>query len=444
MTKPVRFFAAREQAGLSIEAAAKLTGCTPRTVHRWDSGEIIPKPPVFDRIESYIRDRAAAEKQSRAFTFIDLFAGIGGIRRALEAAGGECKATCEWDKYARMTYAKNFSVDHPFIGDIREVTRVNRDLNADADDEKIDREIPDHDVLAAGFPCQPFSIAGVSKKNALGRPHGFADEAQGTLFYDVARIIKVKKPKAFLLENVKNLVRHDRGNTFRVIMDVLRNELKYSFVDHRVIDAKGFVPQHRERTIIVGFREDVGFDFGSVRIPSSKTGPKLSSILHNSNEMPEEPYTLGPKCRVNPKYTLTENLWVYLQNYAKKHRAAGNGFGCSVVDGDNVARTLSARYYKDGSEILIRQRGSKPPRRLTPRECARLMGFDRPGQPLFQIPVSDMQAYKQFGNSVAVPVIEAVARELAAALSNADLVRSEPLLPLFSSGRRQPADHAND
>jgi DNA (cytosine-5)-methyltransferase 1 len=327
-----------------------------------------------------------------SFTFIDLFAGIGGMRMGFEAAGGRCVFTSEWNPFARRTYAANFGDAGAIAGDIR---------------EQDEDEVPDHDVLVAGFPCQPFSIAGVSKKNALGRPHGFACETQGTLFFDVARIIAAKRPLAFLLENVKNLVNHDRGRTFRVIRQTLEEELGYS-ISWRVIDAAHFVPQHRERILILGFREDCKFDLADVKLPEA--APKLRAVLHpeDSNEPPENPYTLAPRGQVNPKYTLSNKLWAYLQAYAEKHRAAGNGFGFGMVDGDSIARTLSARYYKDGSEILVSRGRSENPRRLTPRECARLMGFPDS----FRIPVSDTQAYKQFGNSVAVPVIATVARAL--------------------------------
>jgi DNA (cytosine-5)-methyltransferase 1 len=327
-----------------------------------------------------------------SFTFIDLFAGIGGMRRGFEAAGGRCVFTSEWNPFARKTYTANFGDGESIAGDIRE-----------QDEEKI----PDHDLLAAGFPCQPFSIAGVSKKNALGRPHGFACATQGTLFFDVARIIAAKRPRAFLLENVKNLVNHDRGRTFRVIRQTLEEELGYR-ISWRVIDAAHFVPQHRERILIAGFREDSGFDLAHVGLPHSVR--KLRAVLHpeDGSERPEYPYTLEPRGRVNPKYTLTSKLWAYLQAYAAKHRAAGNGFGFGLVDGDSIARTLSARYYKDGSEILVSRGRGENPRRLTPRECARLMGFPDS----FEIPVSDTQAYKQFGNSVAVPMIATVARAM--------------------------------
>ena len=327
-----------------------------------------------------------------AFTFIDLFAGIGGMRMGFESAGGRCLFTSEWNPWAQKTYAANFHGSHAIAGDIRTL---------DAND------IPDHDVLLAGFPCQPFSIAGVSKKNALGRPHGFACATQGTLFFDVARILAAKQPRAFLLENVKNLVSHDCGHTFRVIRQTLEDELGYQ-ISWRVLDAAPFLPQHRERILIAGFRDPCAFSLDNLHLPATR--PTLRAILHPENgaEPPEPPYTLAPRAHVNPKYTLTAHLWNYLQAYAAKHRAAGNGFGYGLVDGDSTARTLSARYYKDGSEILVSRGPGQSPRRLTPRECARLMGFPD----TFRIPVSDTQAYKQFGNSVAVPVIAAVARAM--------------------------------
>jgi DNA (cytosine-5)-methyltransferase 1 len=311
------------------------------------------------------------------FTFIDLFAGIGGIRQGFEHIGGKCVFTSEWDKYARKTYAENYGeTEESIAGDIWAVPM-------DA--------IPDHDVLVGGFPCQPFSLAGVSKKNAMGRAHGFACDAQGTLFFRVAEIIKAKRPAAFMLENVKNLLSHDGGKTFRVIQHVLEKELGYH-IEHKVIDGKRWTPQHRQRIYIVGFREDVGF-----KMPDDSVWPepgriKIESIL----QAPEI---------IDPKYTLTNNLWAFLQAYKAKHAKAGNGFGCDVVKPGMTTRTLSARYYKDGSEILIDQGSGKNPRRLTPRECARLMGFNDS----FVLPVSDMQLYKQFGNSVVVPAVKAVA-----------------------------------
>jgi DNA (cytosine-5)-methyltransferase 1 len=330
-----------------------------------------------------------------AFTFVDLFAGIGGIRLGFESQGGTCIFTCEWDKYACQTYKANFSDDtHDIVGDITQVNAA---------------DIPDHDILLAGFPCQPFSIAGVSKKKSLGRDHGFKDLTQGTLFYDVARIIDAKRPRSFLLENVKNLRSHDGGLTYKVIKEILERKLGYKIYE-RVIDARSFVPQHRERILIVGFKDhSIPFSWDDFRLPS--TNPTMASVLHpeDGTEEPEEPYTIGEQAKVNSKYVLSNKLWSYLKNYAQKHRAAGNGFGFGIVGPNDTARTLSARYYKDGSEILVDRGGRRNPRRLTPRECARLMGFD-PGRNRFKIPVSDTQAYKQFGNSVVVPVIEEAAR----------------------------------
>lgn len=309
------------------------------------------------------------------FTFIDLFAGIGGTRTAFEKAGGKCVFTSEWDKHSQLTYFANFGeLPH---GDIQAIDENN---------------IPDHDILLAGFPCQPFSIAGVSKNKSLGRKHGFEHRKQGNLFFDIARILLVKKPKAILLENVKNLQSHDKGNTFKVIREIL-DKLGYKlFVEVR--DAKHYVPQHRERIFIVGFRKDLYPDiqFKFPDLPAEVK--KIADILEKN---------------VDSKYTLTDGLWKYLQNYAAKHKAKGNGFGFGLIDPekDTITRTLSARYYKDGSEILIKQNG-KNPRRLTPRECARLMGFDDS----FKIVVSDTQAYKQFGNSLCAPLVEPIAKQM--------------------------------
>lgn len=337
-----------------------------------------------------------------AFTFIDLFAGIGGLRLGFESIGGRCVFTSEWDKYSQKTYRANFPDDeHPIAGDIQVIDAA---------------LIPAHDVLLAGFPCQPFSIAGVSKKNALNRPHGFLDKTQGTLFFDVARIIKHHQPAAFLLENVRNLISHDKGRTFEVIKDVLTRELGYT-IDCRVVDARSWVPQHRERIFIAGFRKDAGFKFADMPLPPSAVAPRLGSVLHpeDGSEAPDQRFVVGNFGNVADRYTLTPHLWTYLQNYAAKHKAAGNGFGFGLCGPDDVARTLSARYYKDGSEILIKRDGGVP-RRLTPRECARLMGFDDPKGASFNIPVSDTQAYRQFGNSVVVPVVKAVAAHMAPAI----------------------------
>lgn len=312
---------------------------------------------------------------------IDLFAGIGGIRLGFEQAFGNDMETVfvsEWNKFSNQTYRANFHDDFEIVGDI---TRVPAS------------KVPDHNLLLAGFPCQPFSIAGVSKKNSLGRATGFADKTQGTLFFDVARILDAKRPEAFLLENVKNLVSHDKGRTFKTILWVLTESLGYH-VYWKVIDGKNWTPQHRERIYIVGFRNDVPFSWDNLAYPES------DRVFADVREY-----------EVDDKYTLSDRLWSYLQLYAEKHRAKGNGFGYGLVDNNDTTRTISARYYKDGSECLIRQEG-KNPRRLTPRECARLQGFpDR-----FEIPVSDTQAYRQFGNSVCVPAVEAVARLMKEAL----------------------------
>ena len=290
-------------------------------------------------------------------------------------------------------------------------------------------QIPSHDLLLAGFPCQPHCW--LSKKNALKLPHGFRCETQGTLFFEIKRILEHHRPRAFLLENVKNLVNHDKGRTFQIIKRTLEDHLNY-YVDYKVIDARSWVPQHRERIFIVGFRDANDFDFDSMKIADSMHGPRLDRILHSEDgaELPERPYTEGQRARVAAKYTLSDKLWNYLQSYAEKHRKRGNGFGFGLVDGGDVARTLSARYYKDGSEILIKQRG-KNPRRLTPRECARLMGFDTADRLPFIIPVSDVQAYRQFGNAVVVPVVNAIAQEMLPWLDDeADMQISLPRQPL--------------
>ena len=360
--------------------------------------------------ESGENKRHAAEEMKQKgsvsrFTFIDLFAGIGGMRIAFENNGGRCVYSNEWDKYCQQTYFANFG-EQP-----------------DDDITKVDATaIPDHDILVAGFPCQPFSIAGVSKKNSLGRATGFEDKTQGTLFFDVCRIIKEKRPKAFMLENVKNLKSHDKGNTFRIICEALE-ELDYE-VFYEILDGQSFVPQHRERILIVGFdrkrydrlihdseeesfdstedpfrnakiRDLIGFRFD---ITPKEPKPVMEDILISDEDLLKE---------YGDKYTLSDKLWQYLQNYAAKHKAAGNGFGYGIAPRDGISRTLSARYYKDGSEILIEQPG-KNPRRLTPRECARLQGFPDS----FKIVVSDTRAYKQFGNSVVVPLMQNVAELL--------------------------------
>ena len=361
---------------------------------RLDLEAMLPSPPQADDFD---------------FTFIDLFAGIGGIRRGFEQANGRCVFTSEYDKYAVRTYKANHYSDHQVHGDIREITQP-EGLTPSHASEHIQAMIPDHDVLLAGFPCQPFSIAGVSKKNSLGRAHGFEDHTQGTLFFDVARIIDAKQPAAVMLENVKNLKSHDRGKTFRVIMNTLE-ELGYEVADRdcdahnadpKIINGKHFVPQNRERIVLAAIRKDLG-GTGNLSLTDVKRfypeeEPKVGDILE-------------PADAVEDKYTLTPKLWAYLKKYADKHKAAGNGFGFGKVTAeDRFTRTLSARYYKDGSEALVDRGPRKRPRRLTPRECSRLMGFDGTGESSFVIPVSDTQAYKQFGNSVVVPVFSAVAQ----------------------------------
>lgn len=392
-------------------------GYNRKTITRWERGSQLPRESVIEYLRAQPGNSPRVIREnSSAFTFIDLFAGIGGLRMAFEAIQGRCVFTSEWDKYSQLTYKANFG-EHVIHGDIVQIAS---------------ERIPEHDVLLAGFPCQPFSIAGVSKKNSLGRPHGFDCDTQGTLFFEVERILRHHRPRAFLLENVKNLQNHDGGKTFRTIMDVLAKRLGY-FVTSKVIDGRCFVPQHRERIFIVGFRDDVPFDWSMVPIPQQDTWPRLAAVLHpeDGSELGEFPFT-DPQGVVARKYTLSDHLWQYLQDYAEKHRAKGNGFGFGLVGPNDVTRTLSARYFKDGSEILVRRRRGAP-RRLTPRECARLMGFDRPDR-TFKIPVSDTQAYRQFGNSVVVPVVEAVARAMRPFIVGDFIPREQLTLGLSSVG----------
>lgn len=385
--------------------------------------------------------RPPAAHPDYAFRFIDLFAGIGGIRHGFEAIGGQCVFTSEWNKHAVRTYKANWYCDpaaHQFNEDIRDVTLSHKSGVSDEEAARHIRQvIPAHDVLLAGFPCQPFSLAGVSKKNAMGRAHGFACDTQGTLFFDVVRIIDARRPAIFVLENVKNLKSHDGGKTFRIIMQTL-DELGYDVADSevmgaddpKIIDGKHFLPQHRERIVLVGFRRELNLkgDFTLRDIPSLYPArrPSVAELL--------EPV-------VDAKFILTPVLWKYLYRYAKKHQAKGNGFGFGMVDPTNpnsVTRTLSARYYKDGAEILIDRGWDKAlgerhfddpenqrhrPRRLTPRECARLMGFETPQGYQFRIPVSDTQAYRQFGNSVVVPAFAAVAKLLESRIRRAVQLR---------------------
>ncbi len=373
------------------ELAEKLD-VSAKTISRWETLKSLSRVQEMALSHVLAEEKEAYRTQGAAFRFIDLFAGVGGTRLGMESIGGKCIWTSEWDKHSQKTYANNFPNEHAIHGDIREAQA---------------KDIPKFDLLVGGFPCQPFSIAGVSKKNSLGTPHGFECKTQGTLFFDVARIIAHHRPAVFVLENVKNLLRHRKGETFEIILETLEDELGYE-VHYKVIDAKHFVPQHRERVFIVGFRNQTDFSWDSLDLPEPTA--KLSDILHSQDgsEEAEAPFTVGKYAQVNKKYVLTENLWDYLQRYAEKHRAKGNGFGFGLVGKDDISRTLSARYYKDGSEILIKRGPRSNPRRLTPRECARLMGFPDS----YKITVSDTQAYRQFGNSVVVPVVKAVAKAI--------------------------------
>ena len=382
------------RSGLTMEEAEEELGVSARQIRRWLAGQCGVPKLVSERVTAIADARVPERSAPPSFRFIDLFAGIGGLRLGFEAIGGECVFTSEWDRHSQESYRRNFadSADHVMVGDIRP-------YGADPS------LIPQFDVLLAGFPCQPFSLAGVSKKNSLGRSHGFDDEQQGNLFFEIERIIRHHRPSAFLLENVKHLERHDRGRTFEVIRRTLEKDLGYH-IDWRVVSSAPWVPQKRERIFIAGFCEDAGFSFDNFdrAIPPQAHWPTLGSILQSHNE-------------IDSKYTLTPRLWQYLQDYRAKHEKAGNGFGYSLFGPGDVARTLSARYHKDGSEILIAQKGTRP-RRLTPRECARLMGFEH-GTRSWEITVSDTQAYRQFGNAVAVPVVEAIAKFMEPYLLNA-------------------------
>lgn len=413
---------------------------TRETINRALKGKATPRVTFTEyQILQGLLPARPAHYDRPAFRFIDLFAGIGGIRKGFEQIGGKCVFTSEWDKNARRTYLANHYCDpdeHVFNHDIRDVTlSAQTDISEEQAYAHIDHAIPDHEVLLAGFPCQPFSLAGVSKKNSLGRKHGFECDTQGTLFFDVARILAAKRPAVFLLENVKNLKSHDKGKTFRVICETL-DELGYEVADveapkgsdPKVLDARHFVPQHRERIVLVGFRRDLKLHEGFTLKDVAKLYPQDKPCFGD---------ILDPE--VDDKYILTPKLWEYLYKYAEKHRAKGNGFGFGLTGPNTVARTLSARYHKDGSEILV-DRGFDPesdfyseknmtnrPRRLTPRECARLMGFDEVGESKMVIPVSDTQAYRQFGNSVVVPVFAAVAELLKERIPAAPQVKTEQI-----------------
>jgi DNA (cytosine-5)-methyltransferase 1 len=334
--------------------------------------------------------------QGSSFTFVDLFAGIGGMRLAFEAAGGECLFTCEWDRLAQKSYLARFP-DSSIHGDIRTLDAC---------------DVPDHDITVAGFPCQPFSLAGVSKKNSLGKPHGLDCEDQGRLFFDLAQLIDAKRPRAFLLENVDNLLTHDAGRTWAPIEYVLKAELGYD-IHAKVFNSRSYVPQKRKRLLIAGFREEVGFDWRHFDLDrAGTTGPVLSSILHpeDGSELDiDGGRYIGPGGKVRSVFTTTPKVWACLERHAANHRAKGHGFGRSVVGPSDVARTLSARYHKDGAEILVGRGANALPRKLTPREAARLMGFPDD----FPIVASNTRAWKHFGNSVVVPLIQAAAEAIA-------------------------------
>jgi len=343
----------------------------------------IPYPPVKDP----------------KFTFMDLFAGIGGFRIALQQLGGMCVFSCEWDKFSKETYFKNFG-EYPF-GDVNQFTNPE-----EISDEQLDALIPDHHILAAGFPCQPFSIAGVSKKNSLGRSHGFDDPTQGTLFFDIKRILRVKRPPAFFLENVKNLLSHDKKRTFKVIRKSLEDDLGYT-INYDIVDGKNWVPQHRERLYIVGY------DPNQIDISKEKI------VIPKTPENGYRPVGLNDiiKQNVLEKYTLGPGTWETLERHRRNHQKAGNGFGYGLIDfpikKGTVTRTISARYHKDGAEILIGP-ADPYPRRLTPTEAMQLQGFD-PNK--FMFPVSDTQAYRQIGNSVVVPAILETASRIVSVLN---------------------------
>ena len=363
------------------------------------------------------------------FTFIDLFAGIGGFRKAFEALGGECVFTSEYDKFCQKTYRANFKVEHEIAGDIQEVEAS---------------EVPDHDVLLGGFPCQPFSNLGAASRKLKGIKSGLNDETQGTLFYDILRILNEKRPKAFLLENVRFIRNHDEGRTYMTIMRSLE-ELGYQ-VESGMVDARFWVPQLRRRIFFVGFREPNDFRWSEFRIPRNR--PVLKTILHpqDGSERPEHPYTLEPDGRVNPKYTLSDGMWEYVTRKMSEDRPYkfkadikaeweqastlcrkyDSGQGGSWVrqyafkdpylaflkDEEGVSTTLTASYHSVKSVTILSQ-DEMNPRQFTPRECSRLMGFDSPRGSDWIIPVSDTQAWRQFGNSVVVPCVEAIGRFMA-------------------------------
>jgi DNA (cytosine-5)-methyltransferase 1 len=422
MTATTEFEQLVYMSGLHDEEIADRLGCDARTIRRQTKGQSGVDEDLQKGLRAIVAERFNRDQSKpKTFRFIDLFAGIGGMRYGFEDLGGECIFTSERDKYARMSYGANFPDPdaHLINTDIREITSPRE-------------QIGEFDLLLAGFPCQPFSLAGVSKKNALGRPHGFDCEDQGNLFFDIARILSDCQPRAFLLENVKNLKSHDKGKTFATIKSILEGESPefpdINFhLDIETIDAKAWVPQHRERIFIVGFNkkyfdEVPDFNLSDIKSYKPRVMPTLSKILHETQKWGLESRFVDSLGDAHKKYQLSDHLWEYLQGYAKKHAAKGNGFGFGLVTPEMTSRTLSARYHKDGAEILVDQKHltgeNVPPRRLTPQECGRLLGFEsRNRRWTFSSRISDTQLYRQFGNAVVVPVVEAIAEQLVPVLT---------------------------
>jgi DNA (cytosine-5)-methyltransferase 1 len=392
------FSTLRQAAALSIPEAAKIVGVATSTAYRWDHGEVEATRDALDLLRGLVARRV--ERPEAAFRFIDLFAGIGGLRRGFDAIGGRCVFTSEWNAFAKQTYLANYydGPDHVFAGDITKV---------DAED------IPEHDVLLAGFPCQPFSDLDEHRGNRLADSVDRPEVAQIMPLIDVTLIAHHHRPKVILLEQPKNVLSSNDGKTYELIRRTLEHELGYA-VSARLIDARCFVPQRRERLFIAGVRKDLGItvDLRTLELPDAKEGPRLGSILHAEDEvqMDDHEFTHGGK--VHARYELSDMLWRYIKDHSDRHRMRGNGFGFNLVGPADQSTALSARYYKDGSDILVNQGPDRNPRRLTPRECSRLMGFDRPGRSDFIMPVSDTQAYIQFGNATVVPVSEALASHL--------------------------------
>jgi DNA (cytosine-5)-methyltransferase 1 len=318
------------------------------------------------------------------FAFIDLFAGIGGFRQALQGLGGYCAFSSEWDKGAQQTYYANYG-ELPF-GDLTELTHEG------IPESQILRWIPNHDILAAGFPCQPFSHAGVSARVAVGKEHGFECKTQGTLFFDLMRVAAARKPKVLFLENVRNIERHDGTRTMQVIRESI-DSIGYDFTS-AIIDSSTLVPQRRKRCYMVCFRKDLEVNF---KFPEVSGDPRaLAEILESAPD---------------PSYTISDKLWLGHQNRTARNLERGTGFTAFTADLQKPSNTLVARYGKDGKECLVPQ-GDRNPRLLTPRECARLQGYPEK----FVLPVSRTPAYKQFGNSVAVPVISLISQAILEAL----------------------------